>query len=971
MTLTQGFELLRDETVPELTIRALLYRHAKTGAELLSVIADDENKSFGITFRTPPRDSTGIAHILEHSVLCGSRKYPVKEPFVELLKSSLKTFLNAMTYPDKTTYPVASTNLRDFYNLVDVYLDAVFFPRITPEILQQEGWHYELERREDPLIYKGVVYNEMKGAYSSPDSVLYRYAQQSLFPDTTYGYSSGGDPKYIPDLTYDAFKEFHSTLYHPSNARIFFYGDDPPEERLRLLDAVLSQFERIDPPSQIDLQPRFEAPRSFEHTYPAPADATAKKGMVMLNWMIGEELDVAKVLTRNMLSYILLGTSAAPLRKALVDSGLGDDVIGGGYNDGLRQHTFSVGMKGIDPADAERIEALVMHTLESLANDGIDPAQIAAAFNTFEFSLRENNTGSFPRGLSLMLRTMSVWNYDGDPIAALRFAEPLAALRTAIDSGERVFEPLIRELLLANPHRTRVLLRPDPEQAERDAAAERDRLDAIRATLSDAELDAIIANTQALKAMQEAVDPPEELAKIPTLTLADIERTGKTIPTEQLEAGGAPLLYHALPTNGIVYLELAFDLFAAPLHLLPLVPLFGRALTEMGTAKEDFVRLVQRIGTDTGGISVAPITTSRHDDATPVGRFVVRSKATTAQAEKLFALLNDILLTAQLDNRERFRQIVQRARAGRESALAPSGNAYARRRLAARYHPSDWAEEQMGGISNLFYLRELERRIEADWPGVLADLEALRTALINRRSLISNLTLDSAAQSAFTSVLGSFIGGLPDAAYTPVVWPVDTRTGGEGLTIPASVNYVVKGANIHTLGIRPDGSASVATKLLNTSYIWDKVRVQGGAYGGGSGYDRSTGYYGFSSYRDPNLTGTLKIYDGAGAFLRSTPFDRVAIERAIIGTISDVDGYQLPDAKGWTAMIRHLTGVTDAYRQQIREEILAADTGSLHAFAAAADAVRDHGQITVIGSADAITAANKELDAPLEITSVL
>ncbi len=971
MTLTHGFELLRDETVAELNIRALLYRHAKTGAELLSVIADDENKSFGITFRTPPHDSTGIAHILEHSVLCGSRKYPVKEPFVELLKSSLKTFLNAMTYPDKTTYPVASTNLRDFYNLVDVYLDAVFFPRITPEILQQEGWHYELERRDEPLIYKGVVYNEMKGAYSSPDSVLYRYAQQSLFPDTTYGYSSGGDPKAIPDLTYDAFTQFHSTLYHPSNARIFFYGDDPAEDRLRLLDAVLNQFERIDPPSQIDVQAPFDAPRSFEHTYPAPADATAKKGMVMLSWMVGEELDVAEVLTRDMLGYILLGTSAAPLRKALVDSGLGDDVIGGGYNDGLRQHTFGVGMKGIDPADAERVEALVISTLEALAHDGIDPAQLSAALNTFEFSLRENNTGSFPRGLSLMLRTMGVWIYDGDPIAALRFAAPLAKLRAAIESGEQIFEPLITALLLANPHRTRVLLRPDPEQAERDAAEERARLDAVRATLSDADLDTIIANTQTLKAMQEAADPPAELAKIPTLTLADLEREGKLIPTEHGEAGGAPLLYHPLATNGIVYLELAFDLFAAPLHLLPLVPLFGRALTEMGTEKDDFVRLVQRIGTDTGGISVAPITMARRDDAAPVGRLIVRGKSTTGQAAKLFALLSDVLLTARLDNRQRFRQIVQRARAGRESALVPSGNAYARRRLTARFHPSDWAEEQMGGISNLFYLRELEQRIEADWPSVLADLEALRTALVNRRSLISNLTLDPAAQSTFTPVLGTFITGLPDAAYTPVVWPVDPRTGGEGLTIPARVNYVIKGADIHALGLRPNGSAGVATKLLNTGYIWDKVRVQGGAYGGGSGYDRSTGYYGFSSYRDPNLTATLKIYDAAGAFLRSAPFDQVAIERAVIGTISDVDGYQLPDAKGWTALVRHLTGVTDAYRQQLREEILAADLNSLHTFAAAADAVRDHGQITVIGSADAINAANGELEKPLDITSVL
>ncbi|MEI7771992.1 MAG: insulinase family protein, partial [Chloroflexales bacterium] len=498
MTLTHGFTLVRDEHVAELHTRARIYRHAKTGAELLSLANDDENKCFGITFRTPPEDSTGVAHILEHSVLGGSRKYPVKDPFVELLKSSLKTFLNAFTYPDKTCYPVASTNLQDFYNLVDVYLDAVFFPRITPETLKQEGWHYELEQKGDPLIFKGVVFNEMKGAYSSPDATLGRYAQQSLFPNTTYGHSSGGDPRAIPDLSYAQFKAFHSTLYHPSNARIFFYGDDPEDERLRLLDAYLSQFELITPPSQIGIQAPFDAPRSFEHTYSADDD-NGKKGMVTLNWLIGVEPDIQRVLTLDLLSYILIGNAGAPLRRALIDSGLGEDLTGGGYNDGLLQHTFSVGLKGIDPADATEVEALILRTLGDLAEGGIDADTIAAALNTFEFSLRENNTGSFPRGLSLMLRALGTWLYDGDPLAPLRFEAPLAAIRAALGGGERLFEGLIRSALLENQHRTRVLLRPDLAQAEREAAEERARLAAVRAAMSDADLEAVIAETHALK----------------------------------------------------------------------------------------------------------------------------------------------------------------------------------------------------------------------------------------------------------------------------------------------------------------------------------------------------------------------------------------------------------------------------------------------------------------------------------------
>lgn len=957
MTNLHGFELLRDEFIPELNTRARLYRHLKTGAELLSLENDDENKCFGITFRTPPRDSTGIAHILEHSVLCGSRKYPVKDPFFTLVKGSVHTFLNAMTYPDKTTYPVASTNLKDFYNLVDVYLDAVFFPRITPEVLKQEGWHFELPAPDAPLTIKGVVYNEMKGAYSSPDSLLYRYSQQSLFPDTTYGYSSGGDPQVIPDLTYEAFKRFHETLYHPSNARIFFYGDDPPEERLRKLDEYLSQFEQIDPPSHIEPQTRFSAPREFEHTF--SADGDNQKGMVMLNWLIDDNRDPTVLMARELLSYILLGNAAAPLRKALIDSGLGEEVVGG-YESDLLQQTFSVGMKGIDPANAGRVEELILRTLTDLAEQGIDSETIAAAFNTFEFSLRENNTGSFPRGLVLMLRALGTWLYDDDPIAPLRFEAPLAAVRTMVASGERLFERLIRELLLDNPHRTRVTLRPDPEHAARLAAAEQARIDAFAATLDDAKRAALIAETQALAEWQQMPDPPEAIAAIPTLRLADLDRAVKHIPTEIDERGGVRLLRHNLFTNGIVYLDLAFDLRALPSHLLPYVPLFARALTEMGTATSDFVRLLQRIGRETGGIYAATMTATDIVTAAPVGRLIVRGKSTVAQAIELLRLLREILLTVNLDNRERFRQIVLRARANKESSLVPAGNAYARQRLAARFAPAEWADEQMGGVSAIFFLRELEQRVQHDWPSVLADLEAVRAALINRRGLVANLTLDADNQQAVLPMLTAFLSELPDAAYTSVHWPVRSVDGGEGLVIPAQVNYVAKGVHLHALGIRPSGAAMVVLRHLRIDYLLDRIRIQGGAYGAGGNYDRSTGLFITTSYRDPNLLRTLDVYDEMATFLQTTALDPVTVERAIIGTIGDMDAYQLPDAKGYTALVRYLTSVSDEYRQQIRDEVLATTPADFVAFAEAAAALRDHGQVAVLGSAEAIEAANRE-----------
>jgi presequence protease len=656
---------------------------------------------------------------------------------------------------------------------------------------------------------------------------------------------------------------------------------------------------------------------------------------------------------------MLIGTPAAPLYQALMDSRLGESLTGGGYNDGMLQHTFSVGLKGIEPAAAAAVEDLVLTTLAQLADEGFDADQIAAALNTVEFSLRENNTGSFPRGLSLMLRSMGTWLYDGDPLAALRYEAPLAAIKAALDAGEPLFEGLIRETLLENPHRVRVLLRPDAEQAERESAEEQARLAEARAAMGEADLERVIAETSALKALQEQPDLPEDLAKIPTLRLGDLDREGKRIPSALREAGGAPLLYHDLFTNKIIYLDLAFDLRALPAELLPLVPLFSRALTEMGTDKEDFARLMRRIGRDTGGIYAAPMTATHRQNGDYLGRLMIRSKATLGQGPQLLAILRDILLKVRLDDQERFRQIVTRARAGKESALVPSGNAFARKRASARLDPAEWADEQMGGISNLFFLRELERRIGEDWPGVLAQLEAVRSHLINRAGLITNLTLDEAGYHEFAPQLGEFVAALPAASYTAATWHVAEGGSGEGLVIPARVNYVARVANLRSLGVEVGGASSAITRWLSIGYLLEKIRVQGGAYGAGCSYDRATGIFAASSYRDPNLLGTLKVYDELSAYLRTASLDPQTVERAIIGTIGDLDGYQLPDAKGATALVRHLTGISDDWRQQIREQLLDATADDFRAFAEAADALQAHGVTTVTGSEEAIMAANQ------------
>ena len=525
-----GFERIRDQEIPELNTQARIWRHVATGAEFLSMENDDENKVFGIAFRTPPPDSTGLPHIMEHSVLCGSQKYPVKEPFVELLKGSLKTFLNAMTSPDKTTYPVASQNTQDLYNLVDVYLDAVFYPRITPHILQQEGWHYEVADDGNALSFKGVVYNEMKGAYSSPDNLLHRQSRIALFPDTAYGRDSGGDPTEIPDLTYDQFKRFHETYYHPSNARIFWYGDDDPEERLRILDAYLRDFERIEVDSQIDLQPRWDGPQHVTVAYDASEGQDgAGKGQAYLtvNWMLEESTDPETALGWAILDHILIGTPASPLRKALIDSGLGEDLVGGGLNDHLRQATFSAGLKGIAVDNAGAVERLIDDTLAGLVRDGIESEMVEASLNTIEFQLRENNAGSYPRGLVILFRTLSTWLYDGDPLAPLAFEAPLRSIVKRVAAGERYFEGLIERHLIDNPHRATVLLKPDPNVRQEQEAAERARLEEDRVSMNEAQLREIAAAAVKLHRIQEAPDPPEALATIPMLARQDLDEKSK------------------------------------------------------------------------------------------------------------------------------------------------------------------------------------------------------------------------------------------------------------------------------------------------------------------------------------------------------------------------------------------------------------------------------------------------------------
>ncbi|KAK9691159.1 hypothetical protein RND81_09G179900 [Saponaria officinalis] len=963
-----GFEKVSEQWVQECKSKAVLYRHRKTGAQVMSVSNDDENKVFGIVFRTPPKDSTGIPHILEHSVLCGSRKYPLKEPFVELLKGSLHTFLNAFTYPDRTCYPVASTNTKDFYNLVDVYLDAVFFPKCVDDVhtFQQEGWHYELDHPSHDISFKGVVFNEMKGVYSQPDNVLARTIQQALYPDNTYSVDSGGDPRVIPRLTFEEFKDFHRRFYHPSNARIWFYGDDDPTERLRLLSEYLDMFEASPAANESKIEPQklFTEPVRVVEKYPAgDVDELKKKHMVCLNWLLSDKpLDLENELGIAFLDHLLLGTPASPLRKILLESGLGEAIIGGGMDDDLLQPQFSIGLKGVSEDDIHKVEELVTTTLKKLTEEGFDSDAIEASMNTIEFSLRENNTGSFPRGLSLMLRSIGKWIYDKDPFEPLRWEEPLMKLKTRIsqEGSKAVFSPLIEKYILNNPHRVTVEMQPDPEKADRDEAAEKEFLEKIKASMTQKDLEELTQATQVLRLKQETPDPPEALRAVPSLSLHDIPKKPIHIPTEIGEINGVTVLQHDLFTNDVIYTEVAFDMSYLKQELLPYIPLFCQSLLEMGTKNMDFVELNQLIGRKTGGISVYPFTSSVRGSKHPCSRLIVRGKAMAGCVEDLFDLINRVLQEVQFTDQQRFKQFISQSKARMENRLRGSGHGIAAARMDAKLNVAGWISEQMGGMSYLEFLRAMGEQVDKDWDGVSSALEEIRKSLLSQKQCLVNLTADGKNLTNSQKYVSRFLDLLPHQPFTEQkTWSAQLSTENEAIVIPTQVNYVGKAANLYEGGYKLNGSAYVISKYISNTWLWDRVRVSGGAYGGFCDFDTHSGVFSFLSYRDPNLLKTLDIYDETGNFLRGLEMDDETLAKAIIGTIGDVDSHQLPDAKGYSSLLRHLLGVTEEEREIRRDEILSTRLKDFREFGDAIDVVKNSGVVVAVASPDDVEAAKK------------
>ena len=955
------FTLVEERSMAEVNGTARFYRHNATGAQIVSVTNDDENKVFGVTFRTPPKNSTGVAHILEHSVLCGSKKYPTKEPFLVLLQSSLQSFLNAFTFPDKTCYPVASANLQDFYNLIDVYIDAVFHPIISENIFRQEGWHLEAETSDGPWLYKGVVYNEMKGVYSSPDSRLSEESQHAIFPDTLYSLDSGGRPDEIPSLSYEEFRDFHSRYYHPSNSRFFFWGDDPEEERLAIVARALAGKGHCDVDSSISLQPAFAAPTRVTRAYPAEKGA---KCLFTVNWLTGKRGDLERTLTLEMLQHILEGMPGSPLRRALISSGLGEDTTGDGLQMDLAQTSYSTGLKGVAEEDLPRAEELIFSTLKELAEKGIDKSLVEAAVNTVEFSYRESNTGNFPQGLAAMLQCLATWLYDENPLDSLAWEKPLASIKERLAKGDPVFEEAIRTLFLENPSRATVVLSPDEGLAARIEEEEAARVSAAQAAMSLKEREEVVRITRELQKAQATPDTPVALASIPSLGLGDLPSHNRLTQRAIQETSDFTMVGHELPTRGVAYMNLLIPLPKLPVRLVPSLSLFLRTFRDVGTARRDYTELGALIAAKTGGLG-ASLTMVNHTDGNLRCYLNLTGKAVSSKVQDLFDILNEILLEPIKDKdvlSQRLKEMLLEDKAGLEQDLVASGHKAASTRVLTHFSPAAVIGEAMDGIHYLNTLRSRLDNWDTALPQLLEDLDELRRLLVVARPGVVHCVGSTDDMENVARLAEHVWHALPGGARVDGTQCISLAApvGAEVFATPSQVNYVAKGCNLKALGYSYHGSAAVIMRHLARSYLWEQVRVLGGAYGAFCSLDRTSGNFVCSSYRDPNVEKTVAVYDSMADYLAGISLTREDLTRAIVGTIGDLDLYRLPEARGAYSLGRWLAGESDEALQALREEILSTTNDDFRAFAPILKEAASKGETCVIGGANAARAAEEK-----------
>lgn len=950
------YEILDEHRVEDVQSDGFILRHKKSGARIAILSNNDDNKIFYIGFRTPPEDETGVPHIIEHTTLCGSKKFPVKDPFIELAKGSLNTFLNAMTYPDKTVYPVASCNDQDFKNLMDVYLDAVFNPNITKyeEIFKQEGWHYELTGKDDELKINGVVYNEMKGAYSSPDEVLSSQIYRSLFPDNTYSKDSGGNPEYIPKLTYEAYLDFYHKYYHPSNSYIYLYGDMDVVERLEWLDKeYLSLYDYKKVNSEINKQPAFDEIKNVEAEYSITMDDSQEnKTYLSYNRVVGDSLDEMLYQAFDVLDYALVSSPGAPVKQALIDAGIGDDVYGS-YDAGILQPVFSFVAKNANASQADEFESIIENTLKEVVKTGINKEALLAGINSSEFKFREADFGQFPKGLLFGLNCLDSWLFDDmKPFIHLECLDTFAKLRRAVDTD--YFEKLIQEYLLDNTHGSSVTVKPKRGLGNEREEALAKELSDYKASLSDEEIDKLIEETEHLKKYQEEPSSDEDLRKLPMLTRADMKKEAMPFSNIEDTLSDVKVVRHDIESNGIDYISFLFDAGDFAQSELGYLGFFTNALGLVSTENYSYTDLANATNIYTGGISTG---TASHPDIKDRNNFVfkfeVKLKVLEKNLDKALELMEQMLLSSDFTDTKRLGEIVAQIKARLQANLSSSGHLVAAMRSMSSFSRYALYQDELKGIAFYRSICRIEKELFESPESVSDKLAAIAKKLFARNRMLISFTGNSEAYGNAKLSLEKVIAGFNKMSAIGNQAEVHFNTAKEAFIDASQIQYVAKTGDFICEGYEYTGALRLLRIILSYDYLWINVRVKGGAYGCMNTFLRSGESY-FVSYRDPNLSDTLDVYDRIPEYIKSFSPDERDMTKYIIGTFSALDTPMNPEAKGSRSLSAYLEGITYEQIQKERNEILNAQPEDIRRLADLVEAVLKKDSICVIGNENMI-----------------
>ena len=947
-----SYEIVEGRQVPDLYSFGYLLRHKETGERVTLLSNDDSNKVFYIGFRTPPKDSTGVAHIIEHTVLCGSKNFPVKDPFIELAKGSLNTFLNAMTYPDKTVYPVASCNDKDFQNLMHVYLDAVFYPNIYNEknIFMQEGWHYELEDAEDELRINGVVYNEMKGAFSSPDDVLDREVLNSLFPDTAYGTESGGDPDVIPSLTYEEFLEFHKKYYHPSNSYIYLYGDMDMAEKLEFLDReYLDRFDALEVDSQIRVQEGFDAPREIRREY-SIMEGESEQGNTYLayNAVVGDNLDRKLYIAFQTLDYALCSAPGAPIKEALIQKGIGKEIYSN-YDNGVMQPYFSIVAKGAEEGQKEEFARVIEDVLKEQAGKGIDRKALKAGLNYLEFKYRESDFGSYPKGLMVGLQALDSWLYDErKPLIHVEANETFAALKAEMDEG--YYEDLIRKYLLDNGHKSVLVLAPVKGLTAKKDAELAKKLQEYKAGLSKEEIEEVVKQTKELEEYQEEPDQKEDLEKIPLLKREDIKREAENYVNEERYAGDTLILTHNIFTNGIGYLRFMFDIGQIPGELFPYIGVLKNVLGMVDTKNYAYGALCHEINIKTGGINLVANTYINSANMPEYKVMLeIKAKALYEKMPEAFRLAEEIALHSKFTDKKRLYDVIAEIQSRMQASMVSAGHSLAALRALSYLSPTAAVAGQLSGIPQYRLLEKLEGRFEEEKEGLVQKLELLVKSIFRPENFMMDYVGEEKGYQGLEELVQSFRGKLfTDPVEKEEFRPVLEKKN-EGYLTSAQVQYVCRAGNFIRKGLPYTGALKVLKVMMGYDYLWNRVRVKGGAYGCMCSFGKSGDSY-FVSYRDPNLEKTVDVYEKAAEYVEGFEADERTMTQFVIGAISELDVPMTPAAKGLYSLTGYMTKLPFASVQREREELLAATPEDIRGLAGHIRAFMGDDCLCVVGS---------------------